>query len=344
MSYKILKFEQLNSFEWDSLLTNLKGNTFLNCADMIKYKVNLVKTKNISFAIFEGKKCLAAICLGVSRYGHNDYELSFGNTYCPEPIFNKTIGVYELRKIKKHLWNMIVDLAKKYNCKKYKFSTHPISFKDRKAQIDISNQFYYLKWCQNYNVNNTIIIDLNLSKKKLWENLSKYHRKNLRKIDKSKMKINLIDHKSDKKFLEQKFNSFKSAHIRSAGKQTRPDITWEIMKSLVSKKKACLFTLSLKKDSKDISFLFCGIQNNFSAGWSQVNLEQYEKEYMPRHILEWQAILMLKKFGIKFYEIGERFYKTQSYNPSEKEISISDFKEKFGGTFYPKIYYEYKFN
>ena len=58
--------------------------------------------------------------------------------------------------------------------------------------------------------------------------------------------INLIDHKSDKKFLEQKFNSFKSAHIQSAGKQTRPDITWEIMKSLISKRKACLFTLSLK--------------------------------------------------------------------------------------------------
>ena len=67
----------------------------------------MVKTKNISFAIFEGKKCLAAICLGVSRYGHNDYELSFGNTYCPEPIFNKTIGVYELRKIKKHLFSVI---------------------------------------------------------------------------------------------------------------------------------------------------------------------------------------------------------------------------------------------
>ena len=126
MSYKILKFEQLNSFEWDSLLTNLKGNTFLNCADMIKYKFNLVKTKNISFAIFEGKKCLAAICLGVSRYGHNDYELSFGNTYCPEPIFNKTIGVYELRKIKKHLWNMIVDLAKKYNCKNATIIGQPV--------------------------------------------------------------------------------------------------------------------------------------------------------------------------------------------------------------------------
>ena len=104
------------------------------------------------------------------------------------------------------------------------------------------------------------------------------------------------------------------------------------------------FYTFIKKRLKDISFLFCGIQNNFSAGWSQVNLEQYEKEYMPRHILEWQAILMLKKFGVKFYEIGERFYKTQSYNPSEKEISISDFKEKFGGIFYPKIYYEYKFN
>ena len=53
MSYKILNFDQLNSSEWDGLLTNLRGNTFLNCADMIKYKTNLSNTKNISFAIFE---------------------------------------------------------------------------------------------------------------------------------------------------------------------------------------------------------------------------------------------------------------------------------------------------
>ena len=64
---------------------------------------------------------------------------------------------------------------------------------------------------------------------------------------------------------------------------------------------------------------------------------------MPRHLLEWNAIKILKQDGIKFYEIGERFYPGKSFNPSKKELTISDFKEKFGGNFYSKIYYNFSF-
>ena len=46
----------------------------------------------------------------------------------------------------------------------------------------------------------------------------------------------------------------------------------------------------------------------------------------------------------KFYEIGERFYEYKNFLPSNKEISISDFKEKFGGKFYPKVSFISEFN
>ena len=72
-------------------------------------------------------------------------------------------------------------------------------------------------------------------------------------------------------------------------------------------------------------------------GWSQVNVDQYEKEYSPRHFLEWQAILHYKKRGFTWYEIGERYYGPQY---TEKEISISVFKERYGGLQLPKIHWK----
>ena len=43
-----------------------------------------------------------------------------------------------------------------------------------------------------------------------------------------------------------------------------------------------------------------------------------------------------KKNKLNFYEIGERYYAQNNFIPSDKEISISEFKEKFGSNKYPK--------
>ncbi len=60
---------------------------------------------------------------------------------------------------------------------------------------------------------------------------------------------------------------------------------------------------------------------------------------MPRHVLEWEAIKDLKKRGILYYDIGE-IYDWHSENISDKQYSISTYKEKFGGTLYPKLYFK----
>ena len=96
---------------------------------------------------------------------------------------------------------------------------------------------------------------------------------------------------------------------------------------------ADLFYLSL--DNKNISYLYCSRLLDFAWGWSQVNLKEYEN-ISPRHSLEWNAMKYYKNNKFYFYEIGERFYPQEKFKPTEKEISISEFKEKYGSDKYPK--------
>ena len=57
-----------------------------------------------------------------------------------------------------------------------------------------------------------------------------------------------------------------------------------------------------------------------------INLKKYE--YLsPRHFLEWNVMKYYKKNKLNFYEIGERYYAQNNFIPSDKEISISEFKE-----------------
>ena len=60
---------------------------------------------------------------------------------------------------------------------------------------------------------------------------------------------------------------------------------------------------------------------------------------MPRHVLEWLTILYFKKKNFKYYELGEH-YSNINQKVKKKEISISEFKEKYGSSIYPKVFFK----
>ena len=108
------------------------------------------------------------------------------------------------------------------------------------------------------------------------------------------------------------------------------------MKDMLLQNEAILFVGIY--NNEPVSFLFCGLFDNSAFGWSQVNIEEYEKELSPRQFIEWSAILYFKENGLKYYEVGERFYPINYFKKSSnKEVSISILKERFGGFFSHKI-------
>ena len=69
-------------------------------------------------------------------------------------------------------------------------------------------------------------------------------------------------------------------------------------------------------------FVFVGEFENYSISWSQANVEEYEKEFTPRHLLEWNVIKFYKEIGFDFYDIGEIYIDYCDYSFSDKEKKI----------------------
>lgn len=94
MSYKIKLFKDFEKKEWNKLVFTMVGNQHHFLWNRIKYFETLPNIINLSFAVFEGKACLALVALGLSKI-NNKNIFSFNNDFCPEPIVNYKLTIYE---------------------------------------------------------------------------------------------------------------------------------------------------------------------------------------------------------------------------------------------------------
>lgn len=336
MDCKFINFVDLEKDIWNSEILKMEGHLHLISENSLKYFSAFEGIQNKSFLVEVEKEIVAAFAVGLNRFINKKKKSIYGFHFnyipsCPAPVFKNNLKPSTRRKIINTSLEHIAAIDSKV--KQINLFCHPINF-NKKSKIDSKNQFELIKYSDSYSVVNNYIVDLNRSKEDLLNNLSKYHRRNIkRSID--KLDFNIYDAK-DEKILKNKFDLFKNIHYQSAGRLTRPEKTWDLMFESLQNNSSKLYSVSLKK--KDISFLYCGNYLDFSWGWSQANIEEFEKDYMPRHVLEWQTILHLKKNKFKYYDLGET-YLSKNSKVSKKDISISEFKEKFGSDIYPKSFF-----
>tara|TARA_Y100000816_G_scaffold275814_1_gene244378 strand:- start:3422 stop:4429 length:1008 start_codon:yes stop_codon:yes gene_type:complete len=334
MDCKFIDFSKVSSKLWDKEVDKMEGHTHLVSSNSINYYSAFDKIFNKSFLIEFEKKIVGIVPLAINK-NFKDYIYGFNYNYCPSPVFISGLKPSTRRKILKSLFAHIKNMN--LNIKKLNLFTHPVFYSKNKFEINSKNQFELLEFTKNFSVINTLILDLKLDEEELLNNMSKYHKRNISRI-KSSMTFNIYDNKK-KSILEKKFKEFKNLHFESAGKKTRPDSTWDIMFQNIMNGSGVLFSSMVEK--KDISFLYCGVFKDFAWGWSQVNKQGLEKKYMPRHFLEWKAIQYFKLRNFCYYELGEN-YRNKVKKFTKKEISIAEFKEKYGSPSYPKSSFQLK--
>jgi hypothetical protein len=328
MDCKFINFKEISNELWDQAVDDMEGHIHLVTSNSINYYSAFEKISNKSFLVEFEKKIVGIVPLAINK---NSKKLIYGFNYdyCPSPVFKKKLKPSIRRKVLKSLIEYIRN--KNINIKKLNFYTHPIFYSKNNFEINSKNQFEMIEFTKNYSVINTFIVDLKLEVEELMNNFSKYHKRNILRSS-SNMTFNVYDNK-DIKNSKKKFDEFKDLHFQSSARKTRPDLTWDIMFQNIIKGQGLLFSSQVQK--KEISYLYCGVFKDFAWGWSQVNNKNLEKKYMPRHFLEWEAIQYLKKKNFSYYELGEN-YKIKGKKFTKKEISISDFKEKYGSASYPK--------
>ena len=334
-------YRKSNREKWNGFVSEVSECGWLHSWDAIRYgcKFNQI-IDNSSFIMLDNKDIPLSVCI-LAAYVNDKNEafLSFGGLACAIPAFSKLIKSRR-RKVEKIVFSIILDYCKKYNIQSITLSQPAVNIEESINKHIFANKKFLL---QKYNfiphVINTSIITLSQDNQELYSNVSQSHSKLIKRAKKNGLEVEVVNkqaYDNEKKIVETLYE-FQDVHLQAAGRKTRPQSTWDAMKDALVAGMASLF-VAHTEFNQPISYLFCGEFCKSAFGWSQANVPEYEKKISPRHLLEWKAIEYYKQNGFSFYEIGEIFYSRQLFSsPTEKEKSISVFKERYGGDLFPKI-------
>lgn len=338
---KIIEFKDTSASEWDMLVNKIPESTYLHTSWYINY-LNAIneKAEPKSFIILDGNNPIAVCPVSVSKANN------FGKEYM-EATFKGFPSVYpaiiqlpatQRRRAAREVFNLIYERLKPSAVRRIELYRHPMNLGLLAGGIEPANTAEGLSFGYLCYIKNTIIINLKKDEGQLASEMSQYQRKHVKRAKERGMLIK--EYRGDNPDIDKAFSDYQSAHFNSAGRLTRPLESWEIMKALLKRNNAALFVASTP-DGIDISYLYCGEFDKFSFGWSQVNVDAYERQYSPRHLLEWEAMMAYKRRGFSYYEVGIKYDSPQlNYIPTEKEITISQFKERYGGAIYCCLYFE----
>lgn len=123
-------------------------------------------------------------------------------------------------------------------------------------------------------------------------------------------------------------DDFKADYCRIAGKQTRPDKTFEMLGQWQEQGYGTLLTAIC--GDKIAGHTYILHYKNYGYYFMSC-VEPEFKDLNVSHYLQSVAFNILKNKGAQRYELGEQIYNSLYCQPSEKEKNISLFKRGFGG-------------
>jgi len=138
------------------------------------------------------------------------------------------------------------------------------------------------------------------------------------------------------------WQEFKKLHYKVSGRITRSDRSWDIHYDAIQKGNAFLIWL---KDQN---------QEMVGAGFFLISPQEayygigvYDRTLFDKplgHVVQFAAIEHMKKTQLSWYKVGTRVFPTDTPAPTEKEVSVTIFKEGFATNIFPKYILELPVN
>tara|TARA_B100001287_G_scaffold62031_1_gene50123 strand:+ start:25567 stop:26571 length:1005 start_codon:yes stop_codon:yes gene_type:complete len=311
--FKNLSF---NLSSWNSVLNASSYASVYHQVSNIDYYSAYFKGDNISFVLIEDNKAIAA--LPVFIYQDKDgWKISSNGLGLISPLFIKSIPKKSRKRLERQLIEIILVISRILNLKKI------ILFE---CSYFLSN--WFLLWLERADkqfLTYQLAIDLQKSLDSIKLDFRKSYKplvnKALRDWD-----VNICEEN-----LDEVFEEFQDLHCEAAGKRTRSNESWSIQKKQIKNKEA--FLISVRDDKALIgAALF-----NFSRDIGVYSVGAYKRELFDKpigHAVQMVAITKLKDLGCHTYILGQKAVSLSSDDLSEKEASISHFKEGFAGYVY----------
>ena len=264
--------------------------------------------------MYYDKNAVGIMPLMAHKNKDGEWILSSNGVEIIEPIFKKTLTDKIRKKIEKKILDLIFDLSKQLKINRCQFSNIDF-FKLSKWYINL------LDLAEETFASHHLLVDLSLSIEKIKSNFRKSFKPLINKGFRE-WKIEVHEHVT-----KEQFENFRKLHKLVSGKSTRSVESWNIQRESVNSKESFVITVSDKKNLLVGFGLF--VYSKYSGSYA---VGVYKRELFNKplgHSVQMKAIEIFKNKGLNWYEIGNKHLSTDKILPTEKELSISFFKEGF---------------
>lgn len=139
---------------------------------------------------------------------------------------------------------------------------------------------------------------------------------------------------------ESIWEEFRLLHHRVSGRKTRSDETWALQLQDIGNHNA--FLVYLRNSNGD---MVGGGLFNFTRDEGVYAVGVYDRSLFDKplgHVVQYRAIEELKNRGARWYKIGARPFHSETPIPTDKEVSIGEFKQGFASHVFPKFQLTHK--
>ncbi len=134
---------------------------------------------------------------------------------------------------------------------------------------------------------------------------------------------------------ESTWREFINLHLQVSGKKTRSEESWELQRIHLDEKANILIYLRDGGGRMVGGGLFSLTRDEALYAVAAYDRDLFQKPL--GHVVQFAAIEEFKRRGISWYKIGQRAFPSDQPAPSEKEISISEFKSGFASHLFPRF-------
>lgn len=306
--------------DWDDVIRSAENVSVFHLKSTVDYYAEYHGGINLSFVLYENKRPVAVFPLLIHE-NNQGLVISANGVDLIEPLFIVQIG----RKIKKRLENLLVSMVCAFANELLISETRLVSM----SYGGLSN--WYLLWLEHaarIYVTHHLSIDLSVP----YEVIKKTFRKSYKPLISKSLRewdISVVDTEAS-----LVFDEFRQLHQEVSGRQTRSLRSWRMQQTQVEQGEAFLVTARDGLGTLVGAGLFTYTNNIGSYSVGAYMRELFDKPI--GHGIQAKAIETLGLKGCRWYEIGQKQCVLDEVTPTEKELSISHFKEGFASDIFAR--------
>jgi FemAB family protein len=308
----------IDSNSWQSVIEQHKTiPSIFHLFNTVEYYVAYYSKNssiNLSLVVYSNKQPVGIMPLMTHQEESGNWSLTSNGVEIVEPIFIPTLARKVQKRLESQLAELIGVLSQELCIESCQFTNMTYG--------KLSG--WYLMWSAKASEvfsTHHLLVDLSLS----LEDIRLRFRKSFKPlINKGLREWKVEVHDGVSKEL---FNRFRLLHKEVSGQVTRPIESWNEQKNQIDSSESFLITVSDVQDQMVGAglFTYSNYQGLYCVG-------VYKRELFDKplgHAVQMKAMETFKNKGLLWYEIGQKHLKIDKISATDKELSITHFKEGF---------------